>query len=56
MKVVAFSEHGGVDKFKYTDIEEPVVDSIFPLADAVAVQAKKLDRRQFGKIVLVPEF
>jgi NADPH:quinone reductase-like Zn-dependent oxidoreductase len=33
---------------------KPVVDSIFPLKDAVAAQTKMLDRKQFGKIVLVP--
>jgi len=33
---------------------KPVVDSVFPLADAVAAQTKMLDRKQFGKIVLVP--
>ncbi len=33
---------------------KPVVDSIFPLSDAVAAQTKMLDRKQFGKIVLVP--
>jgi NADPH:quinone reductase-like Zn-dependent oxidoreductase len=33
---------------------KPVVDSIFPLEDAVAAQTKMLDRKQFGKIVLVP--
>lgn len=32
----------------------PVVDSVFPLKDAVAAQTKMLDRKQFGKIVLVP--
>jgi len=34
---------------------KPVVDSVFPLADAVAAQTRMLDRKQFGKIVLVPE-
>ena len=34
---------------------KPVVDSVFPLADAAAAQTKMLDRKQFGKIVLVPE-
>ena len=34
--------------------QEPVVDSVFPLADAAAAQTKMLDRKQFGKIVLVP--
>ena len=33
---------------------KPVVDSVFPLKDAVAAQTKMLDRKQFGKIVLVP--
>jgi NADPH:quinone reductase-like Zn-dependent oxidoreductase len=33
---------------------KPVVDSVFPLEDAVAAQTKMLDRKQFGKIVLVP--
>ncbi len=33
---------------------KPVVDSVFPLADAAAAQTKMLDRKQFGKIVLVP--
>lgn len=33
---------------------KPVVDSVFPLADASAAQTKMLDRKQFGKIVLVP--
>ncbi len=33
---------------------KPVVDSVFPLDDAVAAQTKMLDRKQFGKIVLVP--
>ena len=33
---------------------KPVVDSVFPLADAVAAQTKMLDRKQFGKIILVP--
>jgi len=33
---------------------KPVVDSVFPLVDAVAAQTKMLDRKQFGKIVLVP--
>ena len=33
---------------------KPVVDSTFPLEDAVAAQTKMLDRKQFGKIVLVP--
>ncbi|MCR4289408.1 MAG: zinc-binding dehydrogenase [Candidatus Scalindua sp.] len=33
---------------------KPVVDSVFPLKDAVAAQTKMLDREQFGKIVLVP--
>jgi len=31
-----------------------IVDSVFPLEDAVTAQAKMLDRKQFGKIVLVP--
>ena len=34
---------------------KPVVDSVFPLTEAVAAQTKMLDRKQFGKIVLVPE-
>ncbi len=34
---------------------KPVVDSVFPLVDAVSAQTKLLDRKQFGKIVLVPE-
>ena len=33
---------------------KPVVDSVFPFKDAVAAQTKMLDRKQFGKIVLVP--
>jgi NADPH:quinone reductase-like Zn-dependent oxidoreductase len=33
---------------------KPVVDSVFPLADAAAAQTKMLERKQFGKIVLVP--
>ena len=33
---------------------KPVVDSVFPLADAAAAQTKMLNRKQFGKIVLVP--
>lgn len=33
---------------------KPVVDSVFPLEDAEAAQTKMLDRKQFGKIVLVP--
>ncbi|MHC4321088.1 MAG: zinc-binding dehydrogenase [Planctomycetota bacterium] len=33
---------------------KPVVDSVFPLEDAVTAQTKMLDRKQFGKIVLVP--
>ena len=33
---------------------KPVVDSVFPLVDAVAAQTKMLERKQFGKIVLVP--
>ncbi len=33
---------------------KPVVDSVFPLKDAVAAQTKMLERKQFGKIVLVP--
>jgi NADPH:quinone reductase-like Zn-dependent oxidoreductase len=33
---------------------KPVVDSVFPLEDAAAAQTKMLDRKQFGKIVLVP--
>ncbi len=33
---------------------KPVVDSVFPLKDAAAAQTKLLDRKQFGKIVLVP--
>ena len=33
---------------------KPVVDSVFPLADAATAQTKMLDRKQFGKIVLVP--
>lgn len=33
---------------------KPVVDSVFPLKDAAAAQTKMLDRKQFGKIVLVP--
>ncbi len=33
---------------------KPVVDSVFPLADASAAQTKMLDRKQFGKIVVVP--
>lgn len=33
---------------------KPVVDSVFPLKDAVAAQTKMLDRKQFGKIVLIP--
>jgi len=33
---------------------KPVVDSVFPLKEAVAAQTKMLDRKQFGKIVLVP--
>lgn len=33
---------------------KPVVDSVFPLKDAVAAQTKMLDRKQFGKIILVP--
>ena len=33
---------------------KPVVDSVFPLEDAVAAQTKMLERKQFGKIVLVP--
>ncbi len=41
MKAIAFNEHFGVDKLKYTNFEEPVVDSTFPLADAVAVQTKR---------------
>ncbi len=32
-----------------------VIDSVFPLVDAVAAQTKMLERKQFGKIVLVPE-
>jgi len=32
---------------------KPVVDSVFPLKDAAAAQTKMLDRKQFGKIVLV---
>src|SRR3989338_8664207 len=33
---------------------KPVVDSVFHLKDAAAAQTKMLDRKQFGKIVLVP--
>ncbi len=33
---------------------KPLVDSVFSLKDAVAAQTKMLDRKQFGKIVLVP--
>ena len=33
---------------------KPVVDSVFHLKDAVAAQTKMLDRKQFGKIILVP--
>lgn len=33
---------------------KPVVDSVFPLKDAVAAQTKMLDRKQFGKIILIP--
>ena len=33
---------------------KPVVDSVFPLKDALVAQTKMLDRKQFGKIVLVP--
>lgn len=32
----------------------PVVDSTFPLKEAAKAQKKMLDRKQFGKIVLVP--
>ena len=32
----------------------PVVDSTFPLKEAVQAQQRMLDRKQFGKIVLVP--
>ena len=33
---------------------KPVVDSVFPIKDAAAAQTKMLERKQFGKIVLVP--
>ncbi len=33
---------------------KPVVDSVYPLKDALIAQTKMLDRKQFGKIVLVP--
>jgi NADPH:quinone reductase-like Zn-dependent oxidoreductase len=45
LKVLALVESGKL---------KPVVDSVFPLEDAVAAQTKMLDRKQFGKIVLVP--
>ncbi len=33
---------------------KPVVDSVFPLNDAMAAQTKMLKRKQFGKIILIP--
>ena len=45
LKIMALMESGRL---------KPVVDSVYPLADAVAAQTKMLDRKQFGKIVLVP--
>jgi NADPH:quinone reductase-like Zn-dependent oxidoreductase len=33
---------------------KPVVDSVFPLKDAATAQIKMMDRKQFGKIVLIP--
>lgn len=33
---------------------KPVVDSVFQLKEAVEAQTKMIERRQFGKMVLVP--
>ena len=33
----------------------PVIDSVFPLKEARVAQARMIDRKVFGKIVLVPE-
>ncbi|GAX60740.1 NADPH:quinone reductase and related Zn-dependent oxidoreductases [Candidatus Scalindua japonica] len=45
MKVMELIESGRL---------KSVLDSVFPLKDAVAAQTKMLERKQFGKIVLVP--
>ncbi len=41
--------------FIETDQLRPVVDSTFPLEEACAAQERMLARKNFGKIVLVPE-
>jgi NADPH:quinone reductase-like Zn-dependent oxidoreductase len=33
---------------------KPVVDSVFQLKEAVEAQTKMIERKQFGKMVLVP--
>ncbi len=33
---------------------KPVIDSVFPLHEAIEAQTKMIERKQFGKLVLVP--